>query len=78
MTSGSDGLPLGAQDDVTIHSTPKYMRRELDDTWRRMRGAEGDVCRKRIIEVGYTMRDSWEQGETRKGIVELGKTLMIG
>jgi hypothetical protein len=54
------------------------MEADLAETWRRMRGEDGEKCRQRIGEIREVLKKSClePEGGIYRGMLELGKALM--
>jgi hypothetical protein len=71
MNTGHNGRTFA--NGVRIQSTPEAIRKELQETWKKMRGAEGERYRKNVAEVAGIIRTSSESGGARANMLRLGE-----
>jgi hypothetical protein len=71
LSSGLDGRTLG--NGVKVNSTDENMRRELAETWARMRGPDGMEFRRNTERVREDMRRSVQEGEAKANMLGLSK-----
>ena len=57
---------------ITPLGTIEGLEAELDELWRKTRGAEGAEVRIRMRDVNDTVRKSWREGESRKAMLAFG------
>lgn len=74
LSSGLEGLTLG--NGVIVDGTEDAMQKELETTWKIMRGPKAEVFRENINSVRDTMRASWETGMTRGSMLKIVERLM--
>lgn len=73
LSSGNDGRTLG--NGVVVNSTSEAMTKELNETWSRIRGEDGERYRRNISEIRGLIRKSAESGKARENMLRLGKEM---
>jgi hypothetical protein len=74
FTTGHEGRTFA--NGVNHVGTEQAIKNEMAETWKKLRGKEGDEMRAKLARLGRTVTDSWERGEARESMMELGKVIM--
>ena len=74
FSTGIDGFTLA--NGTKIVGGEQAIRREMDETLRKLRGPEGEEMRRKMAELRGVVERSWEKGGAREAMGALGKVIM--
>ena len=61
---------------VKLVCTSEAATQEMRETWRKMRGQEGEAMRKKMGELSQVVKKSWASGGARENMIALGKAII--
>ena len=68
---GVSDLPLYSG--VKVVGTEKAIKEEMAETWRKVRGPEGEEMRSRMVNVREKCERSWREGGAREGLLGMAR-----